>query len=453
MKSLLKIIVRFLLSAIAVAAAALFLNILVYGVIILTVVTPNADVRYNYGTIADELTCGEQGFSMSDSGQALLEQDYAWAMLLDESGDPVWDWRLPAHLNRHYTASDISRFSKWYLDDYPVWTWVTDYGLFVIACPQNSIWKQHLSESTDRVLALLRTFPLIFLANLILVFLFAVFLGFRFYLSLKGVASGIQNLSEQRPVRLREKGMTEILARQINRASDILTKQKEFLEKRDDARTAWISGVSHDVRTPLSLIMGYAGTLQEDSSLNDDQRRQAELIVAQSQQIKRLIEDLNLTSKLEYEMQPLNFAPFSPARLLRSLVSGFYNQELDSRYEIELYIDPEADRMVLEGDENLLTRAFGNLIQNSIRHNPQGCHVLVTAYPQDTGICFQISDDGCGIPQNVIRALAGTLPDSEKAPHIMGLRIAWQVFRAHGWQMSFADERTIHILTQGSAQK
>ena len=85
----------------------------------------------------------------------------------------------------------------------------------------------------------------------------------------------------------------------------MLEQQRWNLEKRDTARTEWISGVSHDIRTPLSMVMGYADNLENDAALPEEARKQAGIIKEQSLKIKTLIEDLNLTSKLEYQMQPL----------------------------------------------------------------------------------------------------------------------------------------------------
>ena len=140
------------------------------------------------------------------------------------------------------------------------------------------------------------------------------------------------------------------LARQLNRTSDLLSRQRERLARRDDARAAWISAVSHDIRTPLSLIMGYAADLNADPDLTEGQRRLAGIMEAQSLKIKRLIEDLNLTSRLEYDMQPLRSAPLKPARLLRAVVSEFYNQGLSEAHRIDLYIDPDVEQVTQNGD-------------------------------------------------------------------------------------------------------
>ena len=191
--------------------------------------------------------------------------------------------------------------------------------------------------------------------------------------------------------------------------------------------------------------------MKGDPALSPDHRQQAQLIEEQSLQIKQLIEDLNLTSKLEYDMQPLRPSSFSPAGLLREVVSGFYNQGLPDRYTFDLYIDPDVEKMLVKGDRQLILRAFRNLLHNSIRHNPQGCTVTVTAYPDAERICFQVSDDGCGIPGEIIRLLNRdvSVPSASEqppgAPHIMGLRIVCQIFQAHGWTIRFTDNHTIHI--------
>lgn len=462
MKSLSKIIVRYLLTAILILFVTLFLNVVIFVILGFQIVQSTSSLESFSRKISEELSLTHGELVLSDAGYEYLSSAYAWGMLLDDEGQVAWSWQLPEHLNRTYTPNDIARFSRWYLDDYPVTERTTDYGLLVVAYPRDTLWKFCVSESIEKINKIIQMIPVALTANLIFVFLLTLFLGSRFYHELREIAVGIQHLSEQKEIHLPERGMTELLAHQLNQTSSILTAQREQLNKRDDARTTWISGVSHDIRTPLSLIMGYASAMKEDDSLSPQLQSQMETIEFQSLQIKRLIEDLNLTSRLEYDMQPLRITEWNPSRFLREIVSGFYNQGLSERHTIDLYIDPKLEQRTLSGDTGLLSRAFRNLIQNSIRHNPKGCTVTVTARPEGEHICFQVSDDGCGIPANVIRALTGTSPDSgetecrehsadtqttEKAPHIMGLRIAWQVFHAHGWSMQFFDNRTILIRT------
>ncbi len=446
MKSLSRILARYLLCAVLMLLITLFLNMFLYVMCGFRLIRSTNHSTSDIRRISDELETSNGNITLSGQGYEYLKAGYVWAMLLSDDGTVLWNWNLPAGLNHSYTVSETASFSRWYLDDYPVTEWVTDQGLLVLAQPRGSIWKYNVKERAEAIRYIAWMIPVTLFFNLFLVFFMVILFGLRFYRSLRVLAVGLEQLSEEKTIRLPEKGMTELLAGQLNRTSDILTRQRERLAKREEARISWINGVSHDIRTPLSLIMGYAADLKEDASLSEAQRHLAEVMEMQSLKIKRLIEDLNLTSRLEYDMQPLRLSKIHPAGLLRTVVSDFYNQGLSERHLIDLYTDPDVEQITLNGDQALLARAFSNLIHNSIRHNPDGCTVTVTAYPEKDGVCFQVSDDGCGIPDTVIKTLVNELPETEKAPHIMGLRIVYQIFQAHKWDMIFSDNRTIHIL-------
>lgn len=93
----------------------------------------------------------------------------------------------------------------------------------------------------------------------------------------------------------------------------------------------------------------------------------------------------------------------------------------------------EAESIRITADEGLIRRAVRNLIGNSIRHNKEGCHVTVTLSVREDKICWRIEDTGSGIPEIVVQNI--DRPDS--AVHIMGLRLAFQIAKAHGGELTF----------------
>lgn len=95
------------------------------------------------------------------------------------------------------------------------------------------------------------------------------------------------------------------------------------MQKKETARANWISGVSHDIRTPLSMVMGYAGQIEENEALPEADRKKARIIRQQSIKMKNLINDLNLASKLEYNMQPINPVPVNLVAVA-GRACGFY---------------------------------------------------------------------------------------------------------------------------------
>ncbi|MCM1134589.1 MAG: HAMP domain-containing histidine kinase [Clostridium sp.] len=372
----------------------------------------------------------------------LTEREFIFLMVLNDDGDVIGSWNKPEELKEHYTLGEVAGFTRWYLDDYPVKTLRTERGLFVAGREKDSAWKYSIEISRSMLDDALVYIQFFLALNLAVVLAVAFFLGYRYYKSLRPLSDGIGALSENKKIHLAEKGVASSLAAQINRTSDVLELQRSALEKRDTARTEWIAGVSHDIRTPLSMIMGYADELERSESLGEGERAKAAVIRSQSLKIRQLIEDLNLTSKLEYHMQPLRIRSFYPASLLRRLAAEVMNEEPGGQYELFPEIDGKLEGFAIEGDEGLMARAVRNLLNNSICHNPAGCRIFLSGRRTDDGYLVRVRDDGCGIPEEVVNYLTEEKGREDrdifsgesfqgKKPHIMGLRIVKQIVLAH----------------------
>lgn len=374
-------------------------------------------------------------FGTGDTAERWM-QGYAWAMVLDDEGNVVWSYQLPEDLEHSYTASEIADFSRWYLEEYPVFCYPQDYGLFVLACTPDSIRKVDAWFYTDFVEAAFSTVPHILLglplSILLVCFLFS-WLGQK---RLNAIADGLSALSEGKTVELPTRGFAADLADTLNRTSQQLQKRNEIIARRDNTRTSWIAGVSHDIRTPLSLILGWAEQLEGDSTLPAEARKKAGGIRTQSERLRSLIEDLNLTSKLQYGAQPLRLQYLYAGPLWRELVANFCDTPLADRCEIELTQTGEAERAVLQADKSLLARAVENLLNNSVRHNDAPIHLEVRACMEDNLLCLIIADDGRGYPENVLEALQAN-PSSVEGPHILGLHVVEQIAQAHGGSAFF----------------
>ena len=114
--------------------------------------------------------------------------------------------------------------------------------------------------------------------NVFLIFLIYMIANSKLLKSVKPITNGIQALPSGEPVYVREKGLLSDLAAKINQTSDILQKQKRNLQRKETARANWISGVSHDIRTPLSMVMGYAGQIEDNESLPESERKKARIL-------------------------------------------------------------------------------------------------------------------------------------------------------------------------------
>ncbi|NPV40847.1 MAG: HAMP domain-containing histidine kinase [Anaerolineae bacterium] len=431
MKSTIKIITRYILSAAGVALTLLIINLLVLFIWNMhTVLISSKTTRVSQ--LAEGLTFQDGIYVLPEDYQESLTNKFQWAMLISEEGKVVWSYQLPDDVPQQYSLSDIASFTRWYLGDYPVSVWQRPDGLFVAGGAKNSLWKYLLEVPEYELDSILLLLPVILIVNALLAVLIAMIFGIRLSRSLKPLAQGIKDMSEKKAVKLPAKGLLGDFAADINKASAYLVKQDEALQKRDDARTKWIAGVSHDIRTPLSLVMGYANELENAPELSDTNREQARIIRVQSQRIKELVSDLNLTSKLEYDMQPLRSEMVSLGELIRIVAADFLNNLNGTDYPIEVEMKDGIQDARVQGDKQLLGRAISNLIINSIKHNPKGCHIKVTLGKYDPFYFISVADDGVGFASKICTAL-NQMEDPQKSSGVgLGLTIVYRIVKAHG---------------------
>ena len=394
------------------------------------------NVRYSAQQVAGALEQTPDGYRLnSDHTTQEWLYGYEWAMLLDEQGTVVWQYHLPDQLDHAYTVTEVASFTRWYLADYPVFCWITENGLLVLGRTSGTMFRYSFYSYTELFQGIYRGIVPTLLAIVALVVAGCMVFSWRGAKALTGVARGLDTLAAGGAVQLPTVGFTAEVARKLNQTSARLQRQNEIIAKRDAARTDWIAGVSHHIRTPLALIFGYAEQLEQDPTLPSDQRNKAAAIRVQGQTIRHLIEDLNLTSKLQYNAQPLRRAPIHAGELLRRIVTDFCNSGVGETCTLDFDLDPLAERLVLDADASLLGRAFTNLLGNSARHNP-GCAITVHARREETTLAVAVADTGSGYPPAVLAVLEGNCLSGTQ-PHVLGLHIVEQIVKAHGGQVQF----------------
>lgn len=434
MKSFGAYISKHLVSFTVFILALLFINAVIFGV------TFQKTFTEDYGEDSPRAMLELAAESITQTGiseetKQKLRQNHIWAMYLNQDGLPFWSLDLPDEVPESYTIQDVALFSKGYLAGYPVFVRNTDDGLLVLGYPKDSYTKL---TSNYYPLQFIKKLPF-FVTGMLAVDLLLLFLAYYFskraiIKNTGPIVAAIETLSDGNPVSLHVSGELSKVADSVNKASRILSRQNE-------ARANWISGVSHDIRTPLSMIMGYAERIAGDQSASSSIKEQAEIVRKQSIKIKELVQDLNLVSQLEYEMQPLHKEPVRLSRLIRSYVADLLNVGVYESYSLNIEITPEAETEVLECDARLLSRAINNLVQNSIKHNPQGCEIRLILEKTDNSLLLTVEDNGVGLSPEKLQEL-------EEKPHYMestderldlrhglGLLIVRQVAKAHNGTM------------------
>lgn len=381
---------------------------------------------------------GEKPILTADAMNALSSSN-VWAMFLSPAGEVIWSLDLPTGIPTSFTIQDVASFSRGYLEDYPVFVRTNEQGILVLGYPQDAYTKfvpNYYSIKTLQRIPIFIICTVVF--NLTLLFLAYYFSKRNIVKSISPIVMALDKLSHGELAEVHLHGDLEEIGASINNTSNIMQQQ-------NIARANWLSGISHDIRTPLSMIMGYADRIcKKETSSNV--RAEVEIIRLQSKNISALVQDLNLVSQLEYEMQHLRMESENPAKLLREVVAEYLNNVMDSKYTLELKIQDTAHALLLDYDHRLLKRAIQNLVNNSMAHNPEGCFIQIEGQVKHGQYCISVSDNGVGISQAQLKALK-TKPhylsstDSRlDLRHGLGLLLARQITRSHDGTMQIDGE-------------
>ena len=304
MKSVTKLIRRFV-GILMLSTILLFLVNLTIFLIIGSKQAANSGPWTISSQIAAGLSQTENGIVLSPEMTELLEKEQAWAMYIDnDTLSVLWHTQdLPENIPLQYNIAGIASLTRSYIEGFPTFPSEALNGIVVVGFSQEKYWK-HLNPSWDT--RLIRNAPWILLSvmgiNILILFLIYLITNLKLLNSIQPIADGISALPTKKPVCVKETGLLSDLAAKINRTSELLQYQEYQLREKESARANWISGVSHDIRTPLSMVMGYAGQLETCPELSEENRNKISVIRHQSIRMKNLINDLNLASKLEYQM-------------------------------------------------------------------------------------------------------------------------------------------------------
>lgn len=158
-------------------------------------------------------------------------------------------------------------------------------------------------------------------------------------------------------------------------------------------RSGFINDFSHEFKTPLVSIRGFAKQLENDDISDEEKKLYAGIIVSECERLSNMSKNILLLSKLENQQYTAKKELFSLDEQLRKAILLFQN-EIEGK-NIELDVDlVETD---YNGDEELMSQIWINLLSNSLKYTPDGGQIGVSLFTRAREICIKIKDSGIGI--------------------------------------------------------
>lgn len=196
-----------------------------------------------------------------------------------------------------------------------------------------------------------------------------------------------------------EKSIQELLV-QIN---TLLDKQKSFQNKQqklNESNRKMLANISHDLKTPLTIISGYSEMLLQNEHVKDDEeiRNKVERIYRQTNQVSSTVSKFFDLAKLDAEEYNLKKDIVDLGELCRKEILNYHELLTDSNFEVVISIPDTPVHML--GDEDALKRVLSNLLSNAIRYGSEGNYLKIELKVEDTKILLSVSDKGIGISED-----------------------------------------------------
>jgi two-component system phosphate regulon sensor histidine kinase PhoR len=170
------------------------------------------------------------------------------------------------------------------------------------------------------------------------------------------------------------------------------------LRKLERVRRDFIANVSHEFRTPLTAIQGFAETLLA-GAIDDPQNRLRflEIIVEHSRRLARLTEDLLMLSKMDADRLELEIRRLSVSQFVEGCIET--TQRPAAEKDLRISVNLQQPLPDIAADRRRLAEVLQNLLDNAMQYTPSGGQIMVSASANDAEVTFTVSDTGIGIPR------------------------------------------------------
>jgi len=200
------------------------------------------------------------------------------------------------------------------------------------------------------------------------------------------------------PASGKSKDEVDALGSQFNVMAEKINQQIHELQRTDGMRREMVANISHDLRTPLTTMRGYLETLLlKDESLSpDDQRKYIETALSHSKHLGKLVEQLFELARLDSCESVVYSEPFSMGELVQDVTQSYMLRAQQKSVQLRANLNPDAP--LIYGDIAMMQRVLENLIENGLRHTPDGGRISISVDVDSGNVIVRVADTGCGIP-------------------------------------------------------
>lgn len=369
-----------------------------------------------------------------------LDKYGMWIQFIDENGEEIFSYNKPAGYPEKYTAAELLALSQSeYANGCTLFVNTLDDTdeecSYIIGFPYD-IGKSMLYYNGSRISRLSPAARFLIAAGFGVLVVSILAYSVWLLRKLSKVTDGIRALSLRDYSPMKEKGTFREVYAALNKMNGELQRADQVQQETERTRQEWIANITHDLKTPLSPVKGYAELLA-DNAVKDTRQVQeyGRIILKNVDHTEKLINDLKLTYQLESGSVPYQPKDMRIARCVKEWVIDVINDPAFSGRDITFASD--APELVARIDPDLLRRAVSNLMINALTHNPPNTKVQVKVYKDgENCVVISVRDNGVGIceadqAELFDRYYRGTNTKEKPEGSGLGLAIARQIVTLH----------------------
>lgn len=454
-----KITLRYVVSIICVVMIVTILNIIgIIGVMVSnkskSQEIPQADFTRAFSKF---IKIDGNEVDLSKDGEKILKEKDIWIQILDEDGSQVYSYNTPNKLNEKYTPMELINGYK-YAGGLPnsgsdnILVSSKKVGdreyTYLLGFRMGEAGKYIITyNNRDLSDTVFKSIWIILFIDLLIALIVGYIFSRRLTKPMKNIIKGVENLEEGKyDIYYKEKGLYVSVYKKLNKLSDTLKSNEIERNKLDKLKQEWIANISHDIKTPLSSIKGYAEILSdEDYDVNREEAKDYGMIINEkSDYIKELVDDLNLTMKLKSSNRVLNKKDENIVRIIKDSVIQILNDPKYSNRDVEFISNK--DSVIKSVDSMLFRRVINNLVYNALIHNDDKVQIKVEVkYINEDETIINIQDNGKGIEKKDLerifdRYYRGTNTGEVHKGSGLGMAIAKDIISAHGFDVELTSK-------------
>lgn len=247
----------------------------------------------------------------------------------------------------------------------------------------------------------------------------------------------------------------------LKQKNKALEEDIEKERKLEEMRKDFVAGVSHDLKTPIGIIEGYAEGIKDGIATGNDATMYLETIIDEAHKMNKLVSNMLELSKLESGNLNINIESFNIIRLIQKTLKGL-SLEFQNKY-INLYFNPTIPYAYVNGDTFQLEQVITNLLTNALKYTPNGNDVIVDIIEKNNLYTISIENKGVHIPESELENIYTKFYRLDKSRNRngnssgLGLAIVKRILTIHnslykientkdGVKFSFSLEKNDHII-------